>query len=370
MRLATYNVENLFNRAKVMNLATWSDGRATLNAFAGLNALLGEQNYTAARKQRMLVLLRTLGLDRADRGPYVVLRRNRGSLLKRLPGGGVEIVANGRTDWIGSLDLIEATIDADSIRNTARVVAEVNADVLAVVEAEDRPSLVDFNDQLLSAFMPNAYAHVMLVDGNDERGIDVALLTRPGFPIGALRSHVDDRDAAGRRLFSRDCALFTVEPADAAPLVVLVNHLKSKGFGSPAASNARRRAQAVRVAEIYRTLRAAGQDRIAVVGDLNDTPTSAPLAPLLRDTDLRDAFLHPAFDNGGYPGTFGGCTASTKLDYLLLSPALFASVSAGGVVRSGMWPGVQPRKWPVLDTLVRESDVASDHAALWVDLAI
>ena len=30
----------------------------------------------------------------------------------------------------------------------------------------------------------------MVIDGNDERGIDVGLVTR--FPVGTMRSHVDD----------------------------------------------------------------------------------------------------------------------------------------------------------------------------------
>ena len=68
-----------------------------------------------------------------------------------------------------------------------------------------------------------------------------------------------------------------------------------------AASNARRRAQAARVAAIYAELTAAGETHVAIMGDLNDTPDSAPLAPLLQDTDLADVFTHPAFDNGGYP---------------------------------------------------------------------
>ncbi len=32
MRLAVYNVENLFNPAKVMNHSVWSDGQKTLNS--------------------------------------------------------------------------------------------------------------------------------------------------------------------------------------------------------------------------------------------------------------------------------------------------------------------------------------------------
>lgn len=79
-------------------------------------------------------------------------------------------------------------------------------------------------------------------------------------------------------------------------------------------------------------------------------------------------FAHPKFDNGGYPGTYGSCGASNRIDYILLSPDLFAAVSRAGVIRDGMWPGVKPVRWPVLPSLTREVEAASDHAAVWVDL--
>ena len=60
---------------------------------------------------------------------------------------------------------------------------------------------------------------------------------------------------------------------------------------------------------------------VAVLGDFNDTPDSDPLAPLLAGTDLRDIATHATFNDGGRPGTFGNCTASQKIDYILLSPA-------------------------------------------------
>jgi hypothetical protein len=46
MRLASYNVENLFDRAKAMSLDDWDKGRPVLEAFAALNALLGDVTYT------------------------------------------------------------------------------------------------------------------------------------------------------------------------------------------------------------------------------------------------------------------------------------------------------------------------------------
>ena len=69
--------------------------------------MLGEVNYTAARKKRMAELMIRLGLEKDDDAPFVILRRNRGQLLRRPKTGGIEIVAEGRADWAGSLELQE-----------------------------------------------------------------------------------------------------------------------------------------------------------------------------------------------------------------------------------------------------------------------
>jgi endonuclease/exonuclease/phosphatase family metal-dependent hydrolase len=377
MRIASYNVENLFERAKVMNLENWAEGKPVLNDYAALSALLGEQIYTGAAKEKMSALMQSLGLEKADTGPFVLLRRNRGALLKRPKAGGIEITANGRNDWVGSLELLRGPINHVAIQNTARVINHVNAAILALVEAENRTALLNFNEQVLAANQEPqaldavagiAYEHVMLIDGNDERGIDVGVMTRAGFPIGLMRSHVDDRNAQNNRIFSRDCPEYDIETPQGEHITLLINHLKSKGFGTPASSNARRLLQAQRVKEIYEALRAEGKELIAVVGDFNDTPDSAALQPLLSITELRDVATHPAFDDGGRPGTFGACTAANKIDYLLLSPALWARVKAGGISRIGVWPGVRPAKWPVLATLTVPAEAASDHAAIWCDL--
>ena len=154
----------------------------------------------------------------------------------------------------------------------------------------------------------------MLIDGNDDRGIDVAIMTREDYPIVSIASHVDD--AIGRScIFSRDCPQFEIRTAKGNPLFVLVNHLKSKGFGSKAASDARRQRQARRVKEIYDEL-VSKHRFVAIIGDLNDTPASAPLAVLTQDPTLKDISAHPNFDDGGRPGTFGNGTASNKIDYI------------------------------------------------------
>lgn len=370
MRLAVYNVENLFDRARAMNLETWDEGRPVLEKFAELSALLGDPAYPPAAKQRMLALMKELGLERSDTGKFVILRRNRGGLVRRPRAGGIEIVADGRADWIGSLELRDEPVNEHAMRNTARVIRDLGADVLGVVEAENRPALAAFNSEIIPLVDGAPFRHVMLIDGNDERGIDVGLMTGPSYPIGLMRSHVDDRLANGGTVFSRDCPEFHLATPAGNRVVVMINHLKSKGYGGAAASDARRKAQAERVKAIYQALIAAGQHHVAVMGDLNDTPDSDPLHPLIADTDLTDAFRHPAFDDGGWPGTYGLCNASNKIDYILLSPPLRDRMRAGGVHREGMWPGSRPKRWEVYPEVRRPRDAASDHAAIWVDLDV
>ncbi|RCS22157.1 endonuclease/exonuclease/phosphatase family protein [Phyllobacterium salinisoli] len=370
MRLAVYNVENLFDRAKVMNHGSWEDGRPVLDRFAALNGLLGQLSYDENDRAGMARLMIELGLEKSDTGPFVLLRRNRGGLLKRPKTGGIEIVAEGRADWVGSLELRDEPINEHAMRNTARVMSDLDADVLGVVEAENRPVLSAFNREILPAIGGTPFRHVMVIDGNDERGIDVGLMSRQNYPIGAMRSHVDDYLPNGEPVFSRDCPEFEIVTPRRARLIVMVNHLKSKGYGGKAASDAKRRAQAERIAQIYEGLIRAGVEYVAVIGDLNDTPGSDPLKPLIEGTSLTDVFEHGAFNDGGHPGTYGACTARNKIDYMLLSPALYGKVEGGGVFRKGMWPGVRPKKWDTYDELKRPEEAGSDHAALWVDLDI
>jgi hypothetical protein len=151
MRLAAFNLENLFDRAKAMNFEDWKQGKPILAKFAKLNALLGEFSYSAAAKREMIKLMIELGLEKSDEGPFVILRRNRGGLLKRPRDGGIEIIADARADWVGSLELRDEPIDENSMRNTARVLSDLKADVIGVIEVESRPALRDFNRLIIPA---------------------------------------------------------------------------------------------------------------------------------------------------------------------------------------------------------------------------
>ena len=369
MRIATFNVENLFQRARVMNLESWAEGKPILDAHAELTGLLEEQVYGAAEKTRIILLLDQLGLLAANEGRFVRLSGNPSGLLRRHPDGTVEIVARGREDWIGWPELVREPIDAVAVENTARVVADVNADILCIVEAESRSALREFSETVLPRVQGRPYENIMLIDGNDSRGLEVGLMTRAGFDIGLMRSHVG-AGGQDRAVFSRDCPEYAVHTPRGEKIWCLLNHLKSKGCGRPGENDARRKAQAQQVASYYRRLRSEGAEHIVVMGDLNDTPGAAPLAPLLDETDLRDISTHPAFSSGDYPGTGTFCEGSDsqKLDHLLLSPSLFARVAGGGIFRKGAWPGNGAPRWTVYPELKQPNQAASDHHALWAEI--
>lgn len=373
-RLATYNVENLFSRARALDPDTWHHGREVLAEYQALNALLQHPIYTDSDKTLIVRLLEQLGLGRDNETEFLRLREHKGRLLRRGgPNGAREVVANGRGDWVGWVELQLGVVNELSARMTARVIADVGADILAVVEAEDRLALKRFNEQMLRP-LGAAYRSIMLIDGNDERGIDVGLLTRPGFPITNIVSHIDDvlPYDDDELLFNRDCPEYTVRLPNGEPLLLLVNHFKSRraeGSADAADADALREVQARRVREIYEQRRAEGVRYIAVLGDLNDAPYSEALAPLLAEgSDLLDISEHPAYDGGGLPGTRAYCEADDKLDYLLLSPALFARVTGGGVWRRGIWGGKHGTLFPHYPEIKMRGQAASDHAALWADV--
>lgn len=371
IRLATFNVENLFSRPAAMNLPSWSEGQPILNAYNSLNVLLNKEIYASDDRQQILKLLGDFGLLKArPDNPFIELRMIRGRLFQTHEDREPEIVAKGRSDWVGWVELKKEAIEDQAIENTARVIAEVNPDILVLAEVENRVVLQQFYDQVLAPMLKargqKGYLFNMIIDGNDRRGIDVGILSR--FPISSMRSHIEDSGEDDGKIFSRDCPEYYINVSDDISgdreLLVLPNHFASKGSDR---SGARRRVQAERVKEIYEGLKAE-HSRIVVAGDLNDHPEGGSLGALLDGTDLKDAMSLPVYQ--GFPGTYNHANARDKLDYLLLSPALVGGVAAVNVERRGFYA---PTKWPSFENITKETKdryQASDHHCLWADIEL
>lgn len=371
MRIGSFNVENLFARPKAMDSqeADAATRKKILGAHARISELFELPSYAGVEGE-VLALLDTLGVLKTDEGTFVRLRKLRGSLLRRPKRGPVTLVAKGRANWVGWVELKTVAVNVRATEHTARVIKELDAHVLAVIEADDRPGLDMFSTAMLPALGGTAYPQVMVVEGNDTRGIDVGCMAAAGYNMVQLRTHIFDTDTSGP-VFSRDCCEYHFETPGKNRLVVLANHFKSKGYSSPGDPTGarRRRRQAERVAAIYKGLIAEGIEYVAITGDLNDDPTSDALRPLLGLAALTDVSEHPGFDWNHRKGTYGSGNEKSKIDYILMSDPLFAKVVGGGVFRKGVYRGPRTKDpWDIFPTLEKKEHEASDHAAIYADL--
>jgi endonuclease/exonuclease/phosphatase family metal-dependent hydrolase len=213
-----------------------------------------------------------------------------------------------------------------------------------------------FIEQILTPKFGRVYSHVMVIDGNDDRGIDVGIMSR--FPIRGIVSHVDDRNDDGNRTFSRDCPEFLVELPTGQSMTVMPNHFKSKRGGDTPAMQKRRRAQAERahaiaVAALQKT------PLVLIAGDLNDTPARRYFNSLWQNGFV-DVNSHADYPTDR-PGTFDTGTAGNKIDYLIMSPA---AARAAPALRHRAPRLVPPAHLAAIRHGDGEEGQASDHHAV------
>ena len=109
----------------------------------------------------------------------------------------------------------------------------------------------------------------------------------------------------------------------------------SLAVGEQVESDKRRKAQAGQVAAILAERYNLKKQWVIIAGDFNDTPGSAPLKPLLNNSDLFDAL---AVANVPPDQRWTYCYRGQKdqIDHVLVSRALKDKVTAAGVNRSGI----------------------------------
>lgn len=183
----------------------------------------------------------------------------------------------------------------------ARRIKGMDLDVLAVQEVEDIDTLRFFVSQSLG----RAYRFLSLIEGNDPRLIDLAVLSK--FPMGAVTSwqHAPHPEKPGERVFSRD--LLEVEILDPRDpdrhlLTVFNNHLKSQFVDHTVdpvegkiANDHLRTLQAEAIARIL-AARTRPDGRFVLLGDMNDVPDAPTLAALAAPSPqltLKQALEHP-----------------------------------------------------------------------------
>ncbi|MCO7264020.1 endonuclease/exonuclease/phosphatase family protein [Dickeya zeae] len=377
LRLASYNVENLFHRTAILNLPDPQQSSELLEKVRQLQTLLENDNYDDALKEKVFTLTSNLQ-------PYIDLRVDGGSLGSWKSEAGktgfrINKSCRGRGDWLGELVFRSEAFSDQQRKNTGLVINALNADILCAAEVENMAVLHDFNQQILA---DQAFAQYVMIDSpNDPRGIDVACLTR--HRITQLRTHIFDTSASFSPLFSRDCLEVTIDIGLTQPVHVLCNHFKSQnGRNDEERERAarRRRAQAERVADIVRGYNLQ-QEYVVVMGDLNEDSANPwhSLAPLFSVADLHPV-VDPALpETARYTYYFSGGKSGERLnqlDYIFISTPLHQAKVDWGIERRGIYNidkiAAKEGADPVVPfpTVTSWDTGASDHAAVWVELDI
>lgn len=364
-RVASFNVQNLFKRAKILNLSNHDTVDKKLKKVGEFNKLIHqESDFTAAQKKQIVTLYKELK-------DYINVRENRGKLFKNKNKKEIEVVAQTGKDWDGEVEFKREKFSEVGRKNTAKVIRSVEAHVACVVEAEDRPTLKAFDGHLLNY----RFKYEMLLDGNDNRGIDVGIYSQ--FPLGGIWTHMFDKKGS-RRIFSRDCPEYEILLPNDKSLFVLCNHLKSKGYDFDGTADERRKSQAEAIAKILKKRYDLSKDWVIVAGDLNDTPGSNPLAPLMNVPNLFDVLKLQFGNDFSKRWTYHYRGKFDQIDYVLISKPLKSVFKSAGVERRGIYNLKQltqstKREIPVeteFNTVTHWTNAASDHGAVWAEFGL
>ncbi len=354
LKIATFNAENLFRRAKVFNFEERRDGDEILAKVDQLQVELEKKAYDGKK---------ILGLYE-ELKDFIDINEVRQKLFKRdRKFNVVGVKAKGRDDWGGFIAFKADDFTEITRKNTAKVINSVSADIISVIEVESKPTLDIFNSQ----FIRKRYPYSMLIDAFDPRGIDVSLLSR--FEMCDIRTHMFEK--VGRsRIFSRDCLEVTIKLPDNDFLYLFVNHFKSQGYGSQEQNDAKRLRQAQRVGDIIRERNHdLTRDKVVVLGDFNAAPDSKSLSPLMNVRELKDVLaLKIAKPEDRWTYHYD---VNQQLDFILVSEPLQNACRQAGVERRGIFDVAKYSNgeviaWPeVQDNGITAS--ASDHGAVWTE---
>jgi endonuclease/exonuclease/phosphatase family metal-dependent hydrolase len=220
------------------------------------------------------------------------------------------------------------------IQALAGTLGALAADAVLLQEVGSAEALALVNERL-----EEPYPFAAVVEGNSERGIHLAVLSREPFQVTSHR-HLRLGDEAGLPLLDyaseaaagseqltplqiqRDLLQVDLDLADAGTLTLFNVHLKSKTnrpWRQLAADDVRA-AEARQVAQRLAAYLLAYPERpLLLGGDLNDLCSSESLAPLFG-LPLLDPMGEQLAQTGANPSTYWP-KRRMRLDFLLLSPA-------------------------------------------------
>ena len=366
MKIASFNIQNLFHRDR--SLTEQSMSKCVSNWINEFDSLLLNTDNSNSTTDRLRELSFLLGFDKTYQNPYAVMRKKAGELYLKGMNNSKEMKAGELTDWNGWIKMQTVPIHPKSTNHKAKVIADINPDVLILQEIEDKMSLDEFNNLYLPNLDCDPFSDCIVIPNSEGKGIEQALMLKNGYELDAIKLHTIDTSEYPTQelieyvIMTPNCKKF---------------HLLSCYFYNDLSNIEKsfeiRQQQARNTGELYQQLVEDGEQNIIIAGTLNAPSYCNSLAPLLQETDLKDITKHLSFEvdyDEGSDASYHRMGAYRKgvnikqKDFMLLSPALFETMTDSGLNRKAMWPEKRP-KWSTYKSVVNKNQAASAHPAVW-----
>lgn len=368
MKIATFNVQNLFHRDR--SLIQRTSGKCVSDWIVEFDTLLKKEK-SPSNTERLKELSFLLDFDKTYQNPYVVMRKKAGDLYLKGMNCSKELKSGELTDWNGWIKVQTVPIDPEATNHKAMVISEIDPDILVLQEVEDKISLDEFNNSILPKFNCAPFSECVLIPHSEGKGREQALFLKNGYQLESIRLHsIDHSESATQEILEYEIQCPKGKCIHLLSAYFYENKLdKEKAFEI-------RKNQAYQVSVIYKMLQMQGKKNIVVAGTLNAPSYCNSLAPLLQETDLKDITKNKTFNvdfDEGKDATYyrlGAYRMGVNIkqeDYLLLSPNLFSKVKRSGLNRKGVWPEKRPN-WNIYSTLHNKNQAASEHPGVWGEI--
>ncbi|MDP2692894.1 MAG: hypothetical protein Q8O88_04615 [bacterium] len=368
MKIATFNVQNLFHRDRIFVQKT--SGKCVSDWITEFDSLLLKEKCPSNR-ERLKELAFLLGFDKTYQNPYVVMRKKAGDLYLKGMNCSKELKSGELTDWNGWIKVQTVPIDPEATNHKAIVISEIDPDILVLQEVEDKVSLDEFNTLVLPKFNCEAFQEIIVIPGSEGKGREQALLLKNGYHLESIKIHIlESTECAQQELLE-----YEIQSPKGEKIYLLSAYFHENNLDKEKAFEIRKN-QAYQTSTVYKMLQMQGKNNIVITGTLSAPSYCNSLGPLLQETDLEDISKSKTFNvaiDEGKDATYyrlGAYRMGVNIkqkDYLLLSPTLFANVKSSGLNRKGVWPEKRPN-WRIYSSIRNKEQAASLHPGVWCEI--
>lgn len=371
MKIASFNVQNLFHRDR--SFTEQSLSKSVCDWVSEFDNLLLKEHIGNKTTDRLRELSFLLGFNKTYQSPYAVMRKKAGELYLKGMTNSNEMKAGELTDWNGWIKLQTVPIHPASTDHKAKVISDINPDILILQEVEDRMSLEEFNNLILSKFDCDPFTDCIIIPGAEAKGREQAILLKNGYKVDSVKLHVIDNS----EFPTNELIEYAIKIDNGKTLHILSAYFYDDASNQEKAFEIRKQ-QALKVSEIYHELQSTGKKNIIIAGTLNAPSYCNSLAPLLQNTVLKDITKHLSFEvdfDEGSDASYHRMGAYRKgvnikqKDFMLLSPTMFEIMTDSGLNRKGMWPEKRPQ-WSIYKSIENKRQAASEHPAVWGEACI